>query len=73
MHAQEKPFLQFLEGVDKKFVIPVYQRNYDWRREHCEQLYNDLLDKTKGRFVCLVLINRKCIRLIKSAEPGLVI
>lgn len=50
MHAQEKPFLQFLEGVDKKFVIPVYQRNYDWRREHCDQLYNDLLDITKYKF-----------------------
>jgi uncharacterized protein with ParB-like and HNH nuclease domain len=50
MHAQEKQFLHFLEGVDKKFVIPVYQRNYDWRIEHCEQLFNDLLDIKKYNF-----------------------
>lgn len=32
----------FLEGSDKRFLIPVYQRKYDWRNEHCLQLYNDL-------------------------------
>jgi hypothetical protein len=25
MQAIDKPFLQFLEGVDKRFSIPVYQ------------------------------------------------
>ncbi len=24
--------------------IPVYQRNYDWRREHCEKLFSDVED-----------------------------
>ena len=50
MHAQERTFLEFFEGADKRFIIPVYQRNYDWRREHCEQLYNDILDITKYKF-----------------------
>ena len=31
-----------MEGADKRFIIPVYQRNYDWKRENCEQLYDDL-------------------------------
>jgi len=43
-------FLEFFEGPKKRFVIPVYQRNYDWRIEHCEQLYNDLLDIVKYNF-----------------------
>ena len=43
-------FLEFFEGSKKRFIIPVYQRNYDWRIEHCEQLYNDLLDVVKYNF-----------------------
>jgi len=50
MQVQGKKFLEFFEGADKRFAIPVYQRNYDWRREHCEQLYNDLLDVAKFNF-----------------------
>ena len=44
MTAQEKHLLHFLEGSDKHFVIPVYQRNYDWKKEQCIQLFNDLLN-----------------------------
>lgn len=32
-----------MEGADKRFVIPVYQRNYDWKKEHCETLFDDLM------------------------------
>ena len=48
MKAKEKRFLHFLEGSDKHFVIPVYQRNYDWKEEHCEQLYKDLVGLSKN-------------------------
>lgn len=44
MKAKEKKFLHFLEGSDKHFVIPVYQRNYDWKKEQCKQLFDDLID-----------------------------
>ena len=47
MKAKEKKFLHFLEGSDKHFVIPVYQRNYDWKREQCKQLFDDLIDISK--------------------------
>lgn len=43
MQAQEKQLLQFLEWADKSFVIPVYQRNYDWKREQCKQLFDDII------------------------------
>lgn len=43
MIASEKHFLQFLEGSEKSFVIPVYQRNYDWKREQCKQLFDDII------------------------------
>ena len=32
-----------MQGADKRFVIPVYQRNYDWRLENCKQLFDDLV------------------------------
>lgn len=32
-----------MEGASKRFVIPVYQRNYDWKTENCKQLYDDLV------------------------------
>ncbi len=44
MRAGEKNFLRFMEGTDKNFVIPIYQRNYDWRKENCKQLFRDLKD-----------------------------
>ena len=31
-----------MEGADKRYIIPVYQRKYDWRQENCRQLYEDL-------------------------------
>jgi uncharacterized protein with ParB-like and HNH nuclease domain len=50
MRANDKKFLHFLEGNDKNFVIPVYQRNYDWKKEHCERLFDDLIDMIKHNF-----------------------
>lgn len=44
MKVVEKQVLRFLEGTDNNFVIPVYQRNYDWGKEQCKQLFEDLID-----------------------------
>ena len=32
-----------MQGADKRFIIPVYQRNYDWKQENCKQLFDDLV------------------------------
>lgn len=50
MKAEEKRFLQFLEWSEKSFMIPVYQRNYDWKREQCKQLFDDIIQITKEDF-----------------------
>lgn len=44
MKANEKLLLRFLESSDTNFVIPVYQRNYDWKKEHCKQLFDDFIN-----------------------------
>lgn len=43
MKGSECKFVKYMEGADKRFVIPVYQRNYDWKTENCKQLYDDLV------------------------------
>lgn len=42
MRAYDEYLLRFMEGHDKRFTIPIYQRNYDWRKSHCETLFNDI-------------------------------
>lgn len=47
MKGEAKSFLKFLDGSDKRFIIPVYQRNYNWQIKHCKQLLDDLLTLIK--------------------------
>lgn len=42
MNGQAKPLVKYLDGSDTRFIIPVYQRNYDWKIENCRQLFDDL-------------------------------
>lgn len=41
--GSEEWLVRYMEGASKHFVIPVYQRNYDWKTEQCKQLYDDLV------------------------------
>lgn len=43
MKGSETKLAAYMQGSNKRFVIPVYQRNYDWKTENCKQLYDDLL------------------------------
>lgn len=47
MKGSEAKLLEYMEGAKKRFVIPVYQRNYDWKTENCKQLYDDLVKVVK--------------------------
>lgn len=42
MKGSETRMTAFMEGADKRYIIPVYQRKYDWKQENCRQLYEDL-------------------------------
>ena len=42
MNSAVTPILTFLEG-SKQFVIPIYQRTYEWKREQCSQFWDDIL------------------------------
>lgn len=41
MTGQGKLLIQYLNSAER-LIIPVYQRNYDWKEQHCRRLYEDL-------------------------------
>lgn len=43
MLGQAMPLSDFIEGKKMQLIIPVYQRNYDWKTENCAQLLADLV------------------------------
>jgi uncharacterized protein with ParB-like and HNH nuclease domain len=47
MVAKENNLNRFLQEREIIFVIPVYQRNYDWTEKQCSQLYFDILQVAK--------------------------
>lgn len=54
MKGSEAQLLGFMEGTNNRYVIPVYQRTYDWKIDNCRQLYEDLkkivIDKRNSHF-----------------------
>ncbi len=42
MEAKQNLIARFIQQQDTQFLIPVYQRNYDWKQEHCKQLLVDI-------------------------------
>lgn len=48
MKGYAKPLHEFISGQQIQFIIPVYQRNYDWLIDNCDQLYNDLVKLSKS-------------------------
>lgn len=47
MKGSECEFVRYIGNSNSRFIIPVYQRNYDWKVEHCRQLYADLVKIAK--------------------------
>lgn len=49
MKGDAQPLIKFFDGSDKRFIIPLYQRNYDWKIDNCEQLFQDLIKLHKSK------------------------
>lgn len=47
MKGSECQFVRYMGNSNTRFIIPVYQRNYDWKEENCRQLYADLVKIAK--------------------------
>ncbi len=61
MDAKATTLLGFFEeNQNNQFVIPIYQRLYSWKKEQCEQLWDDIIkiggnDKMNGHFIGSIL------------------
>ena len=69
---------EFLSGAKKRFVIPVYQRDYSWRTTHCNTLWQDINklvdspEKTEHFIGTLVVVNHsKGERIIVDGQQRL--
>lgn len=47
----------FQIGSDNRYTVPVYQRNYSWRDEQIETLFDDIRNEDQGYYVGNLLIN----------------
>jgi len=69
MKAEDcKLFSHFFEGDKRQYIIPVYQRNYDWKVENCKKLFDDIvgaLERDKAHFVGSI------VQVQKDEENGI--
>src|SRR5690606_22273517 len=50
MKANELQITNFIQAPNVQFVIPVYQRNYDWTNTQCRELLKDIISvETENR------------------------
>ena len=49
MKANETKVEDFLASNKTQFIIPVYQRNYDWTLAECRQFLNDIIEVGTNR------------------------
>ena len=43
MKASETSVLKFVGGLDKVFIIPPFQRNYEWSEKECRAIFDDII------------------------------
>ena len=64
MKGEASPLVKFFNGYDKRFVIPLYQRNYSWQEKQCRQLFEDLLkvhrEKKESHFFGSIVSQTVC-------------
>jgi uncharacterized protein with ParB-like and HNH nuclease domain len=70
MKATDKLIHEFLFQPQTQFLIPIYQRNYVWEIEQCEQLFNDILEASQenvsSHFIGSIFYNQE-----SSAETNI--
>ena len=77
MKATEVNFLKFLEGT-KQFVVPIYQRTYNWTTKECKQLWKDIVDvaqkdEVPAHFIGSIVYIEKGIYQVASVSQLLLI
>lgn len=62
MKAEPEHLIDLMFDNKRQYQIPVYQRNYDWKKDNCIELFNDVLrayDREKTHFLgTIVQVNQ---------------
>lgn len=48
----------FMDPNKKQYVIPVYQRNYEWSEEDCKKLFEDIINASSNLISIFWRINK---------------
>lgn len=70
MQAHNSNIEEFLSSQRTVFVVPVYQRNYDWKEGNCKQLFQDIchvVDTKKEHFLGTI-----CFKSHSSHERSII-
>lgn len=64
MNISKSTILDYIANDNKRFIIPVYQRSYNWKETQCRQLFDDLMkviknNRTKHFFGSIVSVFAK--------------
>ncbi|MCI1966694.1 MAG: DUF262 domain-containing HNH endonuclease family protein [Oscillospiraceae bacterium] len=69
MDANKIRLLEFLGSSKRTFNIPVYQRNYDWKKEQCVRLFKDIENIALNNFEIEHFIGT-IVYLVSSIQPS---
>ena len=70
MQAHNNTIEEFLGAPKTVFVVPVYQRNYDWQDENCLKLFQDIIgivDSGQDHFLGTI-----CFKVYSSHERSII-
>ena len=68
MKAEPEHLIDLMFDNKRQYQIPVYQRNYDWKKDNCAELYNDVIlayNKEKSHFLGTI------VQVQKDEEHGI--
>lgn len=70
MQAHNNNVEEFLGAMKTVFVVPVYQRNYDWQADNCKQLFHDIIRviETKQEH----FLGTICFKMYNSHERSII-
>lgn len=70
MQAHNSNIQEFLSTTKTVFVVPVYQRNYNWQNENCEILFGDIvniIETEREHFLGTI-----CFKISNSRERSII-
>jgi len=77
MVAHQATLNSFLTKNKTQFVIPVYQRNYDWTDVQCKQLFQDIIDvghnEDETHFIGSIVLIQEGIYTSVEVNPLIII